>query len=165
MKADQAKALAGGEQNTSDNPVGCLFERTPWCPLSGCGGKVHPYLTRQSSDDRMTGLDHLICALCGHQGMRVPSGLHLLFRGPDEYVFQYPPSLATLTIAASPSVLAQFTQHSVTQIQAATFMADWVLLTGRANGTIRFAVESAVFEDCSAYFRRYIGREGRAQAT
>ena len=96
--------------------------------------------------------------------MRVPNGLHLLFRGPDEYVFQYPPSLASLTVAASPAVLAQFTQHSVTQIQAATFMADWVLLTGRANGTIRFAVESAVFEDCFAYFRRYIVRQGRSQA-
>jgi hypothetical protein len=104
----------------------------------------------------VTGLDHLECELCGHHGMRAPNGVHLVFRGPDEYVFQYPPSLATLTIAVSPAILARFTQKSFTETQVVTFMAEWLLLTGRSNGTVRFAHEPVGLEDCYDFFQRHV---------
>jgi hypothetical protein len=163
MDGNQAKDLTAGGYDKLEKPVRWLVQRKTLCPLTGCRGCLNPYPTRQSSYDAVTGLDHLVCPLCGHRGMRVPSGLHLIFRGPNEYVFQYPPSLATLTIAASQDALARFTQHSVAQAQALTFMATWVLLTGRATGLVRFAVGRAVFEDCYNYFRRCILHERRAQ--
>lgn len=111
----------------------------------------------------MTALEHLRCGICGHHGMRVPNGLQLVFREPDEYVFHYTPSLASLTIAISPSFLALFTWHGLTPTQVVTFMAEWVLLTDRVDGTVRFATERVAFGDCYDYFRRYMLYERRAR--
>lgn len=61
--------------------------------------------------------------MCGHHGLRVPNGLHLVFRGPGEYVFQYPPSLASLIIVVSAAILAQFTTHGYTPAQIVRSMA------------------------------------------
>lgn len=88
--------------------------------------------------------------------MRVPNGLHLVFRGPDEYVFQYLPSLTSLSIAVSPAILARFTNATFTEAEIISFMAEWVLLTGRASGVIRFAVETIALEDCYEYLRRHL---------
>jgi hypothetical protein len=95
--------------------------------------------------------------------MRVPNGLHLVFRGSDEYVFHYPPSLASVTIAASPAIVARFTEHGFADSYILTFLAEWVLLTGRTTGTVQFGVEMAALEDCYAYFRRHIVQERSAQ--
>lgn len=97
-----------------------------------------------------------MCVICGHHGMRVPNGLHLVFRGPDEYVFQYLPSLTSLSIAVSPAILARFTNATFTEAEIISFMAEWVLLTGRASGVIRFAVETIALEDCYEYLRRHL---------
>jgi hypothetical protein len=88
--------------------------------------------------------------------MRVQNGLHLVFSGPDEYVFHYPPSLASLTISASPATLAKFTGHGFAEEYILQFIAEWVLLTGRTTGVVRCAGEKAALEDCYDYFCRHI---------
>jgi hypothetical protein len=94
--------------------------------------------------------------------MRVLNGLHLVFRGLDEYVFHYPPLLASLTIAVSPAILTRFTEHGFDEEFILGFMANWILLTGRTNGIVRFAVEQAALEDCYAYFCRHVVQERQA---
>jgi hypothetical protein len=96
--------------------------------------------------------------------MRVPNGLHLVFSGADEYVFHYPPSLASLTIAVSPAILARFIGHSLTPEQIITFMAEWLLLTGSTSGIVRFAEETAALSDCYHYFLCHRIHERRAES-
>ena len=125
-------------------------------------GTLRPYPTTQASYDSVTGLHHLRCGTCGHSGMRVQNGLYLVFSGPDEYVFHYPPALTSLTITVSTSLLGPFTRHGLTPSQAVTFMAQWILLTGRASGIVRFADERLAWDDCYNYFRRRLIATGRA---
>ena len=129
-------------------------QRMPACPTLGCRGVLRSYPSAQASYDAVTGLDHLICDRCGHHGMRAPNGVHLVFQGSDEYVFHYPPALTSLIISISPSLLAPFTWHGFTPAQAVTFMAEWLLLTGRADGHVRFREEKLAWDDCYDYFRR-----------
>ena len=86
--------------------------------------------------------------------MQAANGLHLVFHGSNEYVFHYPPSLDSLTITVSPSLLAPFTWHGLAPAQAAALMAEWLLLTGRANGIVRFTDEKLAWQDCYEYVRR-----------
>ena len=155
MIAHQASVPLGGMKKSRDKRVERTSEPMPPCPRGGCRGRLSPYPTVNGSYDCVTGLDHLRCGTCGHSGMRVPNGLHLVFSGPDEYVFHYPPSLASLTVAISPAILARFTGHSRTHTQIITFMAEWLLLTGRANGIVRFTEEKVALSDCYNYFRRH----------
>jgi hypothetical protein len=142
-------------RHPTTQPVTCPDQRLPACPASGCQGTLDYYPSAQSSYDAVTGLDHLVCGICGHHGMRrAANGLHLVFHGSDGYVFHYPPSLATLTITVSPSLLAPFTWHGLAPAQAVAHMADWLLLTGRAKGIIRFADEKLAWQDCYEYVRR-----------
>jgi hypothetical protein len=163
MIMHQARMLTGGVKKPRRKPAVRPSESMPPRPNGDCRGRLHTYPTVQTSYDSMTGLDHLRCEICGHLGMRVPNGLHFVFRGPDEYVFQYPPSLASLTIAVSPSFLTPFTCHGFSPIQVVTFMVKWMLLTGRVNGTVLFTDEKVALKDCYDYFLRHMVREGGAQ--
>jgi hypothetical protein len=154
MIAHETSVSPGGVNKSRDNGVKRSSEPMPPCPRSECRGRLRPYPTTQGSYDSVTGLNHLRCGTCGHSGMRVPSGLHLVFSGPNEYVFHYPPALTSLIITVSPSLLAPFTWHGLTPSQAVTFMAEWLLLTGRASGIVRFAEEKLAWDDCYDYFRR-----------
>jgi hypothetical protein len=86
--------------------------------------------------------------------MRAANGLHLVFHGSGEYVFHYPPSLDTLTIILTPTLLAPFTWHGLTSEHAVAVIAEWLLLTGRASGIVRFADEKLAWDDCYEYVRR-----------
>ena len=155
MIADQASV-----KKSRDKGVKRSSEPKLPCPNGGCRGRLSPYLTVHGGYDCVRGLDHLRCETCGHRGMRVPDGLHLVFRGPDEYVFHYPPSLTNLTIVVSPAILARFTGHTLSHTQIITFMAEWLLLTGRANGIVRFAKETVALSDCYDYFLRHLVHDG-----
>jgi hypothetical protein len=96
--------------------------------------------------------------------MRVPNGLLLVFSGLDQYVFHYPPALASLIITVSPSLLAPFTGHGLTPSQAVSFMAEWLLLTGRTSGIVRFTEEVAALSDCYDYFRDHRMHERRGES-
>lgn len=163
MSTHQASLPIAGVRKLRNKETVRSSEPMPPCPRGGCRGRLTPYPTAQSSYDCVTGLDYLRCAKCGHQGMRVPNGLHLVLRGPDEYVLHYPPMLTSLTIAVSPAILARFSWHKLTQTQIITFMAEWLLLTGRANGIVRFTEETVALDDCYDYFCRHIVRERCAE--
>ena len=156
MIPHQARRPTGVGRKSLDKPAVCSSESMPPCPRDGCCGTLSPYPTAQLSYDSVTGLDSLTCRTCGHDGMRVLNGLHLVFGGPNEYVFHYPPSLASLTVAASPAILVRFTEHGFTNESILQFMAKWVPLTGRTIGIVRFTAEKAALEDCYDYFRRHI---------
>jgi hypothetical protein len=149
-------------RKSGSQPARNSDRRMPACPVSNCRGTLHPYPSTQASYDAVTGLDHLVCAICGHHGMRVPNGLHLVFQGSDEYVFHYPPALTSLIITVSHSLVEPFTWHGLTPAHAVTCMAEWLLCTGRANGVVRFAEEKLAWEDCYDYFRRGLIARRRA---
>ena len=163
MIACQLTLCTGSEGQSFGTPAICLNERVKPCPVAGCHGTLNPYPTPRSSYDSVTGFGHLKCEACGHMGMQVPNGLYLVFRGSDEYVFHHAPSLASLTIVASSSLLAPFTWHGCTPAQVVAFMAEWVLLTGRTTGMVQFAKERAALQDCYEYFRRHIVHERHMQ--
>ena len=146
-----AAFAADGVKHSASATVTCPL---PSCPAPGCHGTLDYYPSAQSSYDAVTGLDHLVCGICRHHGMQAANGLHLVFHGSDEYVFHYPPSLDSLTITVSPSLLAPFTWHGLAPAQAAALMAEWLLLTGRANGIVRFTDEKLAWQDCYEYVRR-----------
>jgi hypothetical protein len=156
MTAHQASVSLNVVKKSRDKQVERSSKPMPLCPRSECRGRLSSYPPTLGSYDSVTGLNHLRCGICGHSGMRVPNGLHLVFSGPDEYVFHYPPALTSLTITVSPSLLGPFSWHGLTPPQAVIFMAEWLLLTGRASGIVRFAEEKVAWDDCYDYFRRYL---------
>ncbi len=92
--------------------------------------------------------------MCGHRGMKARPGLLLLAHDGDEYRFTYGPSLSTLTIILSRKVMHLF-PRDMSPVQLATSVAEWVLLTGREEGTIELAHEAVALSDCHEYLRRY----------
>jgi hypothetical protein len=156
MSGAQLTLCAGLADDSLDASASSLSKWLASCPVDGCRGKLSPYPSPQSSYDSVTGLNHIMCGTCGHEGMQVPNGLYLVFRGPDEYVFHHAPSLASLTIVASPSFLTPFTWHGFSRAQVVTFVAGWILLTGRSAGTVELALEPAALEDCYHYFCRQL---------
>jgi hypothetical protein len=162
MMAHQTSVPLNGPTQSREKHAKRSTEPMPSCPRSECRGRLRPYPPTQGSYDSVTGLKHLRCETCGHNGMRASNGLHLIFSGGDDYVFHHPPAHTSLTITVSAPFLAPFTRHGLTPSQAVTFMAEWMLLTGRATGIVRFAEELCAWEDCYASFRRGVVATGQA---
>lgn len=129
-------------------------DRTPTCPRSECQGILLFEPDNPTNHNRATGLDSLVCTLCGHQGMKARPGLLLLSHDHDQYRFSYGPSLSTLTIILSRKVTHLF-PLGTSPVQLATYIAEWVLLTGREEDTIELAHEVVALADCHEYLRRY----------
>lgn len=128
-------------------------ERSPTCPRAECRGSLLIDPIGRTHHGRAPGLDSLVCTMCGHRGMKARPGLLLLAHDRDEYRFTYGPSLSTLTIILSRTVMHLF-PRDMSPVQLATYVAEWVLLTGREEGTIELAHEAVALSDCHEYLRR-----------
>ena len=123
------------------------------CPKTDCGQLMGLDSHPGHDADMDMGLQHMRCDRCGHCGMRVRDGLHLLFAGQHEYVFTYGPSPSHLKVVLSAVALNQFRVHGLTPVQLATHVAEWALVMGQACGTVQLASD-LVLSDCYDYFRR-----------
>lgn len=123
------------------------------CPVSRCAGTMLLKSHAASPYDPFTGLETLVCACCGYWGLRAHDGLKVLFSDRREYCFSYGPSLVTLVIILSSEALNLFAGSKWSAAQLATYLAEWTLLTGRTEGTLRFALETPALSDCCEYFR------------
>jgi hypothetical protein len=128
-------------------------DRTPTCPREECRGSLL-FDPIDPTQHHASGLDSLVCPMCGHRGMKARLGLLLLAHDGDEYRFSYGPSLSTLTIILSRKVMHLF-PRDMSPVQLATSVAEWVLLTGREEGTIELAREAVALSDCHEYLRRH----------
>lgn len=122
------------------------------CPVSRCAGTMLLQSHASSSYDPVTGLETLVCACCGYSGRRAHEGVKILFSDRREYCFLYGPSLATLVIILSSEAMNVFARSKWSSAQLATFLAEWSLLTGRTEGTIKFAFTTPALSDCYEYF-------------
>lgn len=126
--------------------------RAPTCPRAECRGSLL-FDPIDRTPHGAPGLDSLVCTMCGHRGMRARPGLLLLAHDGDEYCFTYGPSLSTVTIILSRTVMHLFPRN-MSPVQLASYVAEWVLLTGREEGTIELAREPVVLSDCHEYLHR-----------
>jgi hypothetical protein len=130
---------------TSNDSSGLL------CPINKCAGRLNGDISRY---DSRTGLEELVCHLCGHRGFRSRDGAILLFRGGYEYKFSYGPSLQTITVVLSSGAVNLWSTHGVNDDQLAKVAAEWVLLRGYTTKRLHLAIDAEEFADFYLYFCR-----------
>ncbi|MCC2641366.1 MAG: hypothetical protein K0S45_1779 [Nitrospira sp.] len=121
----------------------------PFCPINKCAGRLKGEI---SGDDPRTGLEGLVCAICGHRGFRSREGVMLLFRGGYEFKFSYGPSLQTITVLLSSGAVNLWSTHGVKEDQLAKAAAEWVLLQGYTTKRLNLAIDAEEFADFYLYF-------------
>ena len=121
----------------------------PRCPVNKCSGRLR---TEASGYNSRTGLELMICTLCGHRGFRSRDGVILLFRGGYEYKFSYGPSIQTLNIVLSSAAVNLWGTHDVSDDQLAKIAAEWALLCGHTSRQIHLGIPAEEFADCYLYF-------------
>ena len=134
------------------------------CPVSRCGGTMLLQSRGASPYDPLTGLETWVCACCGYLGPRAHNGVQLTFNDRQEYRFSYGPSLATLVIVLSSEAVNLFAGTKWSSVQLATYLAEYTLLTGRTEGTVRFWLKTPLLSDCYEYLRLQIERDTSQQA-
>ncbi|MCC2643034.1 MAG: hypothetical protein K0S45_3447 [Nitrospira sp.] len=130
------------------------WHHEPLCPRSTCDGRMH----LQSTGDHLhlgeLGLQRVQCGVCEHRGFRALNGVHVLFAGRHEHVCSYGPFTHILTVVFSESALSPFLDEDLSPTQAAIYAAQWALLGGQVDGTVRLLSESLALGQCLAHFQR-----------
>jgi hypothetical protein len=121
----------------------------PCCPTNKCSGRLRP---EASGYNPRTGLELMICTLCGHRGFRSRDGVILIFRGGYEYKFCYGPSIQTISIVLSSAAVNLWGTHGVSDDQLAKIAAEWALLCGHTTRPIHLGIPAEDFADCYLYF-------------
>ena len=86
--------------------------------------------------------------------MKAFGGLQLVSSTEHEHLLSYGPSPSFLKIEFSSVALNLFRAHGLTQIQLATYVAEWALIMGQASGRVNLAGDPLVLSGCYEYFRR-----------
>jgi hypothetical protein len=84
--------------------------------------------------------------------MTARQGVHLVFRGGEEYVFAYGSSNGMLTVALSSEAIALFKSHHIGADELARRAAEWALLRGRVSGTVTLGLQHEEFAAFYWYF-------------
>lgn len=121
----------------------------PYCPINKCSGRLK---TEASGYNSRTGLDVMVCTLCGHRGFRSREGVILLFRGGYEFKFSYGPSIQTISIVLSSAAVNLWGTHDVNDDQLAKIAAEWALLCGHTSRQIHLGIPAEEFADFYLYF-------------
>ncbi len=140
-----ARGIPVPEPVTSDGPS--LLS----CPINKCHGRLRG---EASAYDSRTGLEPMVCTLCGHRGFRSREGVILLFRGGYEFKFSYGPSVQTITIVLSSAAVNLWSTHDVKDDQLAKIAAEWALLCGHTSRQVHLGIPAEEFADFYLYFCR-----------
>lgn len=130
-------------------------EQLLYCPMPHCGGVLFPSPGTFNCDPA-TGLSEWVCRTCWHQGKTSLRGLRVLDTDGQKYVFSYGPSSLTLAVLLSARSCSGFRRYKMSPAQIATYIAEWTLLTGRAEGTLDTSSETIAMVDCREYFEKCI---------
>ena len=122
------------------------------CPVNKCNGRLG---YDASGYDSRTGLESMVCPICGHRGFRSREGVLLLFRGGYEFKFSYGPSIQTLTIVLSSAAVNLWGTHDVKDDQLAKIAAEWALLCGRTGKQVHLGIPAEEFADFYLYFCKH----------
>lgn len=122
------------------------------CPINKCAGSLRG---EASAYDPRTGLEPMVCLVCGHRGFRSRDGVILLFRGGYEFKFSYGPSIQTITIVLSSAAVNLWSTHDVKEDQLAKIAAEWALLCGHTGRQIHLGIPAEEFADLYLYFCKH----------
>lgn len=122
---------------------------SPRCPINKCAGFLG---SKGPAYDPRTGLEPMVCPVCGHRGFRSRDGVILLFRGGYEFKFSYGPSIRTITIVLSSAAVNLWSTHNVNDDQLAKLAAEWALLCGRTERQVHLGIPAEEFADFYLYF-------------
>jgi hypothetical protein len=122
------------------------------CPSLGCGAEMHrhPLLCLEG-----TGLESLRCPACAHHGFRSQHGIRVLSAGRHDHVCSYGASGLSFKVLFSESALILFGERGLCPSQAASYAAQWALLSGQVAGMLHMFLESPALARCYDYVLRY----------
>lgn len=127
------------------------------CPVESCSREMARDSSRfDGGYDSLSGLHHVYCPTCQHRGM-VPSGdMHILFCAGHQYVLAYGPSLSTVTVVLTASVLAAYQTYALCLDDLAKLVVGWALLSGVPSGTVTLTPGRQEFLDFERYLRGHV---------
>lgn len=149
---------SAGDKHRQDIPAGDIpvpgpplsaDPSAPSCPINKCKGRLR---TEASGYNSRTGLELMVCTLCGHRGFRSREGVILLFRGGYEFKFSYGPSIQTISIVLSSAAVNLWSTHDVNDDQLAKIAAEWALLCGHTSRQVHLGIPAEEFADFYLYF-------------